>query len=124
MKLTKVNSVILKVLPLAIILPVLTMAQVLPGGVTPPVGVVTNYTGVTGIIKTITNWMFGILLLAAVVFLIYAAFLYLTSGGDEEKTKKAKGFVIYAVIAIAIGILAQSIVALVFSLLGQGYTPQ
>ncbi len=72
------------------------------------------------IIKTVTSWLFGILLVAAVLFLIYAAFLYLTSGGDEEKTKKAKSYVIYAVIAVAIGILAYSIVALVGSLFG-GY---
>jgi len=120
MKLTKVNSVILKVLPLAVILPVLASAQTPPTLPTGATTGITGYSGVINIIKTVTSWLFGILLVAAVLFLIYAAFLYLTSGGDEEKTKKAKSYVIYAVIAVAIGILAYSIVALVGSLFG-GY---
>lgn len=120
MKLTKISGMVSKILSLAIALPVLVMAQV-----PPPAPIVTTYGGLIGIIKTATSWLFGILLVAAVVFLIYAAFLYLTSGGDEEKTKTAKSYVIYAVIAIAIGLLAQGIVALVYNLLGAGtYTPQ
>jgi len=64
------------------------------------------------------NWMFGILLLLAVIFIIVAAFKYLTSGGDAEKTKSARDFIIYAVIAIAVAILAKGIIALVGSFFG------
>jgi threonine/homoserine/homoserine lactone efflux protein len=121
MKLAKISGAIVSAM---VVFPIIAMAQV-----TPPSGIITGYDtgtsgGLVGIIRTATSWLFGILLLAAVVFLIYAAFLYLTSGGDEEKTKKAKSYVIYAVIAIAIGLLAQGIIALVYSLLGQTYTPQ
>jgi hypothetical protein len=122
MKLTKISRVAVGALALMTIVPMLAMAQV-SGGQIPPTGIITGYNtgpsgGVVGVIKTVTNWMFGILLLAAVVFLIFAAFLYLTSGGDEEKRKKATHYVTYAVIAVAIGVLAYSIVALVGSLFG------
>ena len=119
MKLTKISGSIIKVLSVAAAFPVVAMAQIAP-----PAAVVTTYGGVIDIIKNATAWLFGILLVAAVVFLIYAAFLYLTSGGEEEKTKKAKSYVIYAVIAIGIGILAQAIVALVGSFLNYNIPTQ
>ena len=109
---------------MAVVLPVLVMAQSLPTLPTSQTTGITDYASVIKLIKNITSWLFGILLVAAVLFLIYAAFLYLTSGGDEEKTKKAKSYVIYAIIAVAIGILAYSIVALVGSLVtGGNYVP-
>ena len=111
----KMGKAVLSTLTLAAVMPMVALAQVAPpSAATTGLG---TYGGVVTLIKTITSWLFGILLVAAVLFLIYAAFLYLTSGGDEEKTKKAKSYVIYAIIAIAIGILAQAIVALVGSLL-------
>ncbi|MEK7542841.1 MAG: hypothetical protein AAB503_00855 [Patescibacteria group bacterium] len=69
-------------------------------------------------IQTLTNWMFGLLLLLAVIFILWAAFKYLTAGGDEEALGKAKSILIYAIIAIAIAVLAKGIVALVSSFLG------
>ncbi len=115
MKIMKMGKAVLSTLTLAAVMPMVALAQVAPpSAATTGLG---TYGGVVTLIKTITSWLFGILLVAAVLFLIYAAFLYLTSGGDEEKTKKAKSYVIYAIIAIAIGILAQAIVALVGSLL-------
>ncbi|MFH1192951.1 MAG: hypothetical protein V1656_01380 [Candidatus Jorgensenbacteria bacterium] len=101
----------------ALVLPLFAGAQVptlpsnpLPGGVS----------DVYGYITTIANWLFGILLAVAVIFILYSAFLYLTSGGDEEKVGKAKGYLVYAVIAIAVGLLARGIVALVQTFFGQG----
>lgn len=76
-------------------------------------------TGVKGLATIVVNWMFGILLILAVVFIVWAALLYLTSGGDEEKTKKAREMIIAAVIAIAIAILARAIVSFVGSIFGQ-----
>ncbi len=79
-----------------------------------------GFQGVIDYINQASSWLFGILLVVVVTFLIYAAFLYLTSGGDEEKTKKAKSYIIYAVVALAVGILAAGIVTLVGSFFDQG----
>ena len=69
-----------------------------------------TYGDVINIIETIADWMLGILLTLAVIFLIYAAFLYLTAAGDSTKIDKAKDIIIYAVVAIVVALLAQGIV--------------
>jgi hypothetical protein len=94
-------------------LPLITAAQTLPSQP------ITGITDVYGYITTIANWLFGILLAIAVIFILYSAFLYLTSGGDEEKVGKAKSYLVYAIIAVAIGLLARGIVALVQTFFGQ-----
>lgn len=82
-----------------------------------------GFQGLIDYINQASGWLFGILLALAVVFLIYAAFLYLTSGGDEEKTKAAKNYIIYAVVALAVGFLATGIVILVGSFFDQPQNP-
>jgi len=61
------------------------------------------------IIEKVTGWMQGIFFLIAVIFIIYAAFVYLTSAGNEEKIKKAKSIIIYAIVAIAVALLATAV---------------
>jgi hypothetical protein len=114
MKLTKINSVILKVLPASIVLPFFAMAQV--GGITP--GTLATTINIPTLADTITNWVFGLILVIATVLIFYSAFLYMTSAGDEEKVKSAKNFIIYAIIGIAIAFFAKAIVAIVKSLIG------
>ena len=70
------------------------------------------------IIKKVTGWMQGIFFLLATIFILYAAFTYLTSGGDEEKTKKAKNIIVFAIIAIAVALLATAVTPLVQTFLG------
>ncbi|MFH1161725.1 MAG: hypothetical protein V1696_00375 [Candidatus Jorgensenbacteria bacterium] len=74
---------------------------------------ISSYADITALITKIGNWFFGILVAVAVLFILYSAFLYLTSGGDEEKVKAAKNYLVYAIIAIAIGVLARGIVYVV-----------
>lgn len=72
------------------------------------------------IFDTLIKWMFTLLLVLAVVFIIVAAFKYLTAGGDEEKVGGAHKMIIYAVVAIAVAFLAQGVSFVVAQLLGQG----
>ena len=72
----------------------------------------------------IINFFGGILKYIAIVFWIltvaavfYSGYLYLLSGGNEEKTGKAKRMLLYAVIAIAIGLMAYGFPTLVKSFL-------
>lgn len=75
-------------------------------------------TDVYDTINAIVNWMFLILLLGAVVVVIIAAFNFLTAAGDAEKTKKARDYITYALVAIVVGFLAKAIVILIGSVLG------
>lgn len=85
----------------------------------PPVGYKVN--PIT-IIETSIRWAFGLLIVLASVFIVYAAFEFLTSAGDAEKVKRAKNLILYAVISIAVAFLARTIVYIVRTLLRSGFT--
>ncbi len=70
-------------------------------------------------VDVIVQWIYTIFLIAAVVFVLIAAFQYLTSGGDKEKVKKATNMLMYAAIAVVVAILAFSITRVVGSLVGE-----
>lgn len=46
------------------------------------------------------NYFNGFIGLIVVIFIIYAGFLVLVGGGDDEKLKKAKSIIKYAIIGI------------------------
>ena len=62
--------------------------------------------------------MFGILLALAVIFLIYAAFIFLTSEGTPAKIESAKNIIIYAIVAIVLGVIAKGVVMVIQTLVG------
>jgi hypothetical protein len=77
--------------------------------------------------QDIMNLFGGILQYITIIFWIlaiaasfYAGYLYLLSGGNEEKTGKAKKMLLYAVIAIAIGLMAYGLPQLIKSFLEIG----
>lgn len=78
--------------------------------------------GIKGIIVTIANWMFIILLVLAVLWIIVAAYKYLFSGGSEEAVGAAHKMIIYAAIAIAVAMLSKGIVFVVQELVTNGNT--
>ena len=65
-----------------------------------------------------TDWAFFFLIAIAIIFIIIGGFYYITSGGDPEKTKKGKEFLMYAAIGIAVGFLAKAVPAVVKWLVG------
>lgn len=79
-------------------------------------------TGGVALVTKITNWLFTILLILAVLFIIVAAFKYLFSGGSEESVGTAHKMLIYAVVAIAVAFLARGIVFVVQELVTSGYS--
>jgi hypothetical protein len=54
---------------------------------------------------------------AAIIAAIWSGFLFLTTGGNEEKTGKAKKMLQYTVIAIVIGLLAFGLPSLIKNIL-------
>jgi len=67
----------------------------------------TDFTRV--VVCQIAAWMFYVLMALVVIFLIMAAYKYLTSSGDPTKVHEATNMILYAVIAIVVALLAKSI---------------
>jgi hypothetical protein len=66
----------------------------------------------------LAGWAFAFLVVIAILFILWAAFNYLTAQGDPEKVGKANQALLFSAVAIAVAILAKAIPALVGSLLG------
>lgn len=95
--------------------PLLSMAQGnVPqvGGVPgePTAGVPTSGTQfIYNTLNQVIIILFYILMFVAIIYILLAAFNYLTAAGDVEKVEKAQKMLLYAVIAIVIGVLARSV---------------
>lgn len=70
------------------------------------------------ILNRLIDWMFTILLVLATIFILLAAYKYLIAGGNPETIKEANRMILYAAIAIAIGMLSRGIEFLVKQLIG------
>lgn len=70
-------------------------------------------TDVMAILDSVTNWLFAILLVIAAIAIIIAAYFFVTAAGDPDKTKKARDFILYALIGVLVGFAAKGLVMLV-----------
>lgn len=100
-----------KVALIAQFIPFVAMAQTLPQSG------VTDFPGIISLICRLAGYAFTILVVLSIVFVIYAAYLYLTAAGDPEKVKKANATILYAAIAIVVAILAKALPGIVGSLM-------
>lgn len=66
----------------------------------------TDVGGVLNLIDNVLAILQYVFYVVAAIFIIIAAFKYLTAQGDPEKVGTARQMVIYAVIAIAVAILS------------------
>lgn len=58
--------------------------------------------------------LFGLFIMAAsVIAVVYSAFLFLTSGGDSDKVGTARQALLYAVIGVAVAVLAFAVPAVI-----------
>jgi len=62
--------------------------------------------GIVDVLRGVVRWVYIIFFIVAVMFILFAAFNYLTAGGDAEKITTAKNQLIYAAIAIVVALLA------------------
>jgi len=65
--------------------------------------------GLVGILASVVIWIYYIFFVVAVLFVILAAFGYLTSGGQPEEIKTVHKRLMYAAIAIAVALLSVSV---------------
>ena len=60
-------------------------------------------------VKTITDWIFYFLVLIVVVMVVIGGFMYVTAAGNPDKAKSATKILTFAVIGLAIALLAKLI---------------
>ncbi len=65
-----------------------------------------------------TNWIFVILMAISALMIIFGAVLFTTSSGDPTKTEKARGFILYAAVGIAVAVFARAVPAVVKMIVG------
>jgi amino acid transporter len=75
-------------------------------------------TSISVLIGRIINGALGIVGSLALLMFIYGGIIWMTSGGNEEKVKKGKQTLIWAVLGIVIIFTSYSILNLVFEILG------
>jgi heme/copper-type cytochrome/quinol oxidase subunit 2 len=97
----------------AFLAPVMAMAQAAL-----PNSPITNPQSAITVLCTIAGWMFIFLIVLAIIFVIFAAFKYLTAGGDPEAVKTASNMLIYAAVAVAVALVAKGVPLFVAGILG------
>jgi len=61
------------------------------------------------VIDRVVNFIFTGLIIGAIIFVILAAFQFLTGGGDPEQLGQARSKIIWAAVAIAVGLAAKGL---------------
>ena len=78
-----------------------------------PIPNISNYSDVIRVVNTASDWLYGILLSLAVLFVIYAAYRFLNAAGDPKALETAKMQILYAIIAVVVAVLAKTLIGLV-----------
>ncbi len=86
------------------------------GAQTLPITNITSLNSAVSFVCLIASWLFTFLIVLTVLFVVVAAFVYLTAGGDPEKVRSATNWLIYAAVAIVVALLARSIPLIVGTL--------
>jgi small-conductance mechanosensitive channel len=75
-----------------------------------------NLNSLTILAGNIANIAITIIGTIALVYLIYAGIMYMTSGGNPEKVEKAKSMIFYGILGLALAILSYSIVGYIIDI--------
>jgi len=70
----------------------------------------TGQASVNNIVASVTKLISYIVGAVAVLVIIFAGFRFITSGGSNENTNSARNMILYAIIGLAVAVLAQLIV--------------
>ena len=85
-----------------------------------PTSGVNSYDAVWSLICRVVRILFTLFFILAIVFVLYAAFLYLTAGGDAGKVSTASKMLLYAAIAIVVALIAYNFPTIVGHFIGGG----
>ena len=128
MKNVSAKMVLCMLVGLALAAPFGVLAQANPIGTIEPGGTGVGIGGYTGVtvnannlvvkITTLINWFAWFIALASVVMGLYAGLLFITARGEPAQLKTARGTLLWAVIGVAVAVLAFSIIVLTRTIFG------
>ena len=81
---------------------------------------INNASQLLSILAKITQWMYTIFFILAVIFILLAAYNFLFAQGDPEKIKTARKQIIWAAVAIAVALLSVGATQIIQSFIGSG----
>ncbi len=98
-----------------------------PIGEAPPEPPITKVIGegkgsLTQTLLNIRNVIWGVAWFLAVIFIIYSGIMFITASGQPEKITKARNALIWALVGIAVAVIARGVIYLVQNLLGASST--
>lgn len=95
----------------AAIAPLPTGETGIPEGITTAGGFITA-------MRLLTDWLFVILVIVAVIFIILAGLQFITGGGDPTAISAARTKLIWAAVGIGIALLSRGLPAAIQNLIG------
>jgi len=116
----KFFAVFLMVSVLAVLaLPVMAAVEPPPTGYKlPAVAPATTGAGLITLVDVVTNWIFAIFVVLTIIFVLLAAFQFVTAGGDAEKVGEARQKLIWASVGIIVALASKGLVPIIRSILG------
>lgn len=113
----KIKSLIAVVSVAFLTVPALAMAQF-----SAPSGTGLGEGSISGIITNIMKWLLMMVGILGVIGFAIAGILYLTAAGDEDRIKRAKSAMIYAIIGVVVALLGMVILRAVSTMLAGSST--
>jgi hypothetical protein len=76
-------------------------------------GPITGFDDIVALFSKAARWMYTIFFIVAVMFILLAAYTYLSAGDDESKVRKATTMLKNAVIAIVVALLSSGVALII-----------
>jgi hypothetical protein len=75
-----------------------------------------------GLLCGVLRWIYAAAIIVGVIYILIAAYKYITAGGEAEKVSGAHKALTYAAIGIAVAILAYGVPVIIFNFVTAGGT--
>lgn len=98
----------------------LTVFQVVSGDTQAPQVQISSVADILKIFCNAAFWLFTFVVVIAVLAILYAAFRYITAGGEDKNVEEGRKILTYAVIGIVVALLAFTVIDVVYSFLATG----
>jgi len=69
-------------------------------------------------VYNVCNWLFYLMMVAVVIVFVIAGARYMMAAGDPEKSKGAKGMIIYGIVGLVIALIAKLVPSVVKLIVG------